>query len=93
MTWCCSVFVFLKSSKSHSEQVMAANFTIMLNEMSNEDEYFLSDTGRIRRRSSDTPTYRNSDFCNTGKYYRRTAGSFVGARPKTTYIHNHMNRR
>ena len=83
--------VFLKPSKSHSEQVMDANFTIMLNEMSNGEEYFLSDNGRIRRRPSDTPTYRNSDFQNIGKD-RRTGGSFGGARSKTTYIHNHMKR-
>ena len=61
--------------------------------MSNVDEYFLSDNGRIRRRPSDTPTYRNSDFRNTGKDYRRTDGGFGGARPKTAYIHNHMSRR
>ena len=84
--------VFLQSLKSPSEQVIDANFTIMLNEMSNGDEYFLSDNGRIRRRPSDTPTYRNSDFRSTSKYYRCTGGSFGGARPKTTYIHNHMNR-
>ena len=83
--------VFLKPSKSHSEQVMDANFTIMLNEMSNGEEYFLSDNGRIRRRPSDTQTYRNSDFQNTGKD-RRTDGTFGGARSKTTYIHNHMKR-
>ena len=83
--------VFLKPSKSHSEQVMDANFTIMLNEMSNGEEYFLSDNGRIRRRPSDTPTYRNSDFQNIGKD-RRTGGGFGGARSKTTYIHNHMKR-
>ena len=86
-----TIFVFLKPSKSHSEQVMDANFTIMLNEMSNGEEYFLSDNGRIRRRPSDTPTYRNSDFQNIGKD-RRTGGSFGGARSKTTYIHNHMKR-
>ena len=44
--------VFLNLSKSHSEQVMDANFTIMLNEMSNGKEYFLSDNGCIRRRLS-----------------------------------------
>ena len=60
--------------------------------MSNGDEYFLSDNGRICRMPSDTPTYRNSEFRNTGKDYRRTDGSFGGARPKTTYTHNHMNR-
>ena len=60
--------VFFKPSKPHSEQVMDANFTIMSNEMSNGEEYFLSDNGRIRRRPSDTPAYRNSDFFqNTGK--------------------------
>ena len=84
--------VFFKHSKSHPEQVMDANFTIILNEMSNGEEYFLSDYGRIRRRPSDTPTYRNSEFQNTGKDYRRTDGSFGVARPKTTYIHNHVKR-
>ena len=39
--------VFLKSSKSHAEQVMNANFNLVLNEMSNGDAYFISDNGRI----------------------------------------------
>ena len=41
--------VFLKPSKSHPEQVMDANFSLLLNEMSNDDAYFISDNGRIRQ--------------------------------------------
>ena len=39
--------VFVKTSKSHTEQVIDANFNIMLNEMTNEDAYYVSDNGRV----------------------------------------------
>ena len=41
---------FVQASKSHTEQVIDANFNIMLNEMTNGDAYYVSDNGRIRKK-------------------------------------------
>ena len=70
---------------------MDATFTIIVNEMANGDDNFLSDNGTIRREPNHAPTYR--DFGNTGRYFRRSDGRFGGARPKPMHSHNHMNRR
>ena len=43
--------VFVKTSKSHTEQVIDANFNIMVNEMTNGDAYYVSDNGRIRKKT------------------------------------------
>ena len=46
--------VFIKASKFHTEQVVDANFSFILNEMKNGDEYYVSDNGRIRRKIRDS---------------------------------------
>ena len=68
--------VYIKSSKTHAEQVMTANFTVMLNEISNGDAYYMSDNGRIRQKSTDMP---NQHRYNGNNY----SGMHGGARPKT----------
>ena len=42
--------VFIMTSKSHTEQVMDANFELMLKEMINGLEYYMSDNGRILKK-------------------------------------------
>ena len=63
--------VFIKSSMSHPEQVMHANFAVVLNEMTNGDSYYISDNGRIHRKSIN----RSGD-------HRGSGASYGGARPK-----------
>ena len=46
--------VFIKASKSHTEQVIEANFNIILREMKNSDEYYVNDNGRIMRKIRDS---------------------------------------
>jgi len=65
--------VLIKSAKSHTEQVMDANFSVVLNEMSNGDSYYISDNGCIERKNS----YRGGDN-------RRSGAGYGGARPKTS---------
>ena len=43
--------VFVKASKSHTEQVIDANFNIILDEMTNGDAYYMSNNGRIREKA------------------------------------------
>ena len=43
--------VFIKSSKSHVEQVMDSNFNMVLKEMTNGNAYYLSDNERITPRN------------------------------------------
>ena len=42
--------VYIKSSKTHTEQVMDANFSLMLNEMTNGSSYFISDNGEYEKK-------------------------------------------
>ena len=76
--------VFIKSSKTHTEQVMDANFSVMLTEMSNGESYFISDNGRIRRKYR---TSRTNDQHNN-QTYRYTGYSNGGARPPTNTSHD-----
>ena len=82
--------VFIKSSKTHAEQVMHANFTMMLNEMENGGSYYISDNGRIRQKAqnrySDTNGYRyNVDYSRSRSRHQHAHG---GARPKTSLDHS-----
>ena len=53
---------FVKASKSHTEQVIDANFNIKLNEMTNGDVYYMSDNGRIRKKTEYSRDHvRNTD--------------------------------
>ena len=66
--------VFVKASKSHTEQVIDANFNIMLNEMTNGDTYYVSDNGRIRKKtrySCDDVRYTDQSqrSLNNGEHY------------------------
>ena len=79
--------VFIKSSKTHTDQVMDANFSVMLNEISNGESYFISDNGRIRRRHR---TSRTDDQHND-QTYRYTGYSNGGALPKTNTYHDESN--
>ena len=49
--------VFIKVSKSHTKQVIDANFNIMLKEMKNGDAHYVSDNGRLRRKIRDSHDY------------------------------------
>ena len=40
--------VVIKSAKTHTEQVMDANFSVVLNEMNNGKAYYVCDNGHIR---------------------------------------------
>ena len=76
--------VYIKSSKTHAEQVMTANFTVMLHEISNGDSYYMSDNGRIRQKSTDMNNqhrYHSTQSHNGVNNYGSMHG---GARPKTT---------
>ena len=78
--------VYIKSSKSHTEQVMNANFTMMLNEMSNGSLYYICDNGRIRRKSPDMHNehqYNNVHSYNGRAMNHRDYNAHGGARPKT----------
>ena len=66
--------VFIKSTKTHTEQVMDANFSVVLNEMNNGKAYYVCDNGRICPKPRD-----NRDI--------RTNIAHGGARPKT-FTHN-----
>ena len=81
--------VYIKSSKTHAEQVMTANFTVMLNELSNGDLYYMSDNGRIRQKSTDQYRYTSTQNQNGGNNFRKENNFYGGARPKSTnYRHN-----
>ena len=73
--------VFIKSSKSHVEQVMDSNFNVVLKEMTNGNAYYISDNGRITPRN--ILTYRNghTDGYNNVNYYQ-SSGNHGGAIPK-----------
>ena len=43
--------MFIKTSKSHTEQVMNGNFKLILNKMSNGGEYYMSDNGSLLRKN------------------------------------------
>ena len=78
--------VYIKSSKTHTEQVMDANFSLMLNEMTNGSSYFISDNGRIRKKTREQHNQHNS--YDTFRYnerdgYRGLEHNHSGARPKT----------
>ena len=83
--------VFIKASKSHTEQVIDANFNIILNEMKNGDEYYVSDNGRIRRKVRDPNDHvdivRYTDQAQRYNSNREHYGSHLpydGAKPKQT---------
>ena len=42
--------MFIKTSKTHTEQVIDANFKLILNEMVNGPKYYMSDNGRKLRK-------------------------------------------
>ena len=86
-------YVFVKESKSHTEQVNYANFNIMLNEMTNGDAYHVSDNGNIRKKTGyshdhvrytdiSQRSYNNSDNYVSYQYYD-------GARPNITQRYGH----
>ena len=60
--------------KTHTEQVMDANFSVVLNEMSNGKAYYVCDNGRIRPKPQE-----NCDI--------RSNIAYGGDRPKT-FTHN-----
>ena len=66
--------VFIKSAKTHTEQVMDANFSVVLNEMNNGKAYYVCDNGRIRPKPRE-----NGDI--------RSNIAYGGARQKT-FTHN-----
>ena len=82
--------VFVKPSKTHSEQVMDANFGVLLNEIPNGDSYYISDNGRIQRNNRDAN--RDSNVARHGNRgdYRNYDG---GARPKTYRYDNNRDDR
>ena len=84
--------VFLKPSKSHPEQVMDANFSFLLNELTNGDAYFISDNGRIRQKTRKVQYIGHSvPYCNGNTYYP-SSESHGGARPNYThYYDNYRN--
>ena len=65
--------VFIKPAKSHTEQVMDSNFSVVLKEMSNGESYYIADNGRIQRKQN-----------NRGGDYQRSGTGYGGARPKTS---------
>ena len=84
--------VFPKPSKSHPEQVMGVNFSLLLNEMSNGDAYFISDNGRIRQKTRKVQSIGHSVPYSTGDTYHPSSESHGGARPKNThYYDNYRN--
>ena len=85
--------VFIKSSKTHTEQVMNANFTVMLNQMTNGGDYYISDNGRIRQKSQTQDRYTDSHGYRTQAQYPRSGYSHGGARPKTSQQYNVSNSR
>ena len=81
------VFLNKKASKSHTEQVIDANFNIMLNEMTNGDVYHVRDNGRIRKKtgySRDHVRYTDQfeRSLNNGDHYEPYQ-FYGGARPKS----------
>ena len=80
--------VFLKSSKSHAEQVMNANFNLVLNEMSSGDAYFISDNGRIIQKNRSIQSTGLNEPYSTGGTYLSSGDSNGGARPKNTHYHS-----
>ena len=85
--------VFVKASKSHTEQVIDANFNIMLNKMTNGDTYYVSDNGRIRKKtgySRDDVRYTDQSqrSLNNGDHYEHYQ-AYGGARPKSTQSYGH----
>ena len=70
--------VFLKPSKSHPEQVMDANFSFLLNEMSN---------GRIRQKTRKVQSTGHSVTYSAGDTYNPSSESHGGARPKNTHYY------
>ena len=67
--------VFLKPSKSHPEQVMDANFSLLLNEMSNGDAYVISDNGRIRQKTRKVQSTGHSVTYSAGDTYHPSSES------------------
>ena len=85
--------VNVKASKSHTVQVIDANFNIMLNEMTNGDTYYVSDNGRIRKKtrySRDDVRYtdQSQKSLNNGDHYEHYQ-AYGGARPKSTQRYGH----
>ena len=80
--------VFLKSSKSHAEQVMNANFNLVLNERSNGDAYFISDNDRIIQKNRNIQSTGLNVPYSTGGTYLSSGDSHGGARPKNTHYHS-----
>ena len=83
--------MFIKTSKSHTEQVIDANFNIILNAMKNGDEYYVSDNGRIRRKIRDSNDHVDIvRYTNKAQRYnsnREHYGSHLhydGVKPKQT---------
>ena len=76
--------VFLKSSKSHAEQVMNANFNLV----SNGDAYFISDNGGIIQKNRNMQSTGLNVPYSTGGTYLSSSDSHGGARPKNTHYHN-----
>ena len=77
--------VFLKPSKSHAEQVLNANFNLVLNEMSNGDAYCISDNGRIIQKNRNIQSTGLNVPHSTGGTYLSSGVSHGGARPKNTH--------
>ena len=82
--------VFIKTAKSHVEQVMSTNFNIVLNEMTNGQEYFLNDNGRIIKRSRSN---FNGGTGNKEEYTHGYPANHGGARPKSSQYNGDYNRR
>ena len=80
--------VFLKPSKSHPEQVMDANFSLLLNEMSNGDAYFISDNGRIIRKNRKVQSTGHNVPYSTADTYHPSSESHGGAIPNNTYYYD-----
>ena len=72
--------VFIKSSKSHVEQVMDSNFNVVLKEMTNGNAYYISDNGRITPRNRLAYKSGHTDGYNNINY--QSSGNHGGAIPK-----------
>ena len=58
--------VFVKTSMSHTEQVMDANFNMVLTEKTNGSSYFVSDNGRIRRKTAQPSSWSGATLVHGG---------------------------
>ena len=77
--------VYIKTSKTHTEQVMDANFHAVLNEIPNGSSYYVSDNGRIlSKQNNSQQTYDNHEQ-HRHQYrsddVRNHSSNYGGARP------------